>query len=44
MLLLEESIRYKMGMAGRSKIVKEYDEKIVIGKYMEEIKILCKGM
>ena len=34
---LSKEERIKMGQAGREKVIKEFDEKIVIDKYMEEI-------
>ncbi len=37
MFLLDENIRNRMGIAGRKKIVEEYDERIVIRKYLFEI-------
>lgn len=37
MLLLDKNERDKMGILGRKKILKEYDEKIVINKYLFEI-------
>jgi len=37
MLLLDKNERDKMGIFGRKKILKEYDEKIVINKYLFEI-------
>jgi len=40
MLLLDENKRNKMGMKGREKILKSFDEKIVIKKYLEAIKEL----
>lgn len=40
MFLLDENIRKEMGFAGRKKIVEEYDEKIVINKYLNCIKKL----
>ncbi len=38
MINLSEDERKIMGQAGRDKIVKEFDEKIVINKYLESIK------
>ena len=38
MINLSENKRKTMGQAGREKIVKEFDEKIVINKYLESIK------
>ncbi len=38
MLNLSEEDRIKMGKAGREKIIKEFDEKIVIEKYLKAIK------
>jgi len=38
MINLSEDERKIMGQAGREKIVKEFDEKIVINKYLESIK------
>ena len=38
MLKLSEEERIKMGKAGREKIIKEFDEKIVIEKYLKAIK------
>ncbi|MDA7818286.1 glycosyltransferase family 4 protein [Sulfurimonas sp.] len=38
MISLSEDERKAMGEAGRKKIVKEFDEKIVIDKYLESIK------
>jgi len=38
MLNLSEEERIKMGKAGREKIIKEFDEKIVIEKYLKAIK------
>ncbi|MEA2018464.1 MAG: glycosyltransferase family 4 protein [Campylobacterota bacterium] len=38
MISLSEEEREVMGKAGREKIVKEFDEKIVIDKYLESIK------
>ena len=40
MLTLTEEDRMKMGKAGREKVIKEFDEKIVINKYLESIKKL----
>lgn len=40
MFLLEQNIRKEMGMAGRKKIVEEYDEKIVINKYLDFVRKL----
>ncbi|EFU70158.1 group 1 glycosyl transferase [Aliarcobacter butzleri JV22] len=37
MFLLDKNQRDKMGIFGRKKILKEYDEKIVINKYLFEI-------
>lgn len=37
MFLLDKNERDKMGISGRKKILKEYDEKIVINKYLFEI-------
>lgn len=39
-LKLSENERSNMGQAGRSKMIKEFDEKIVIHKYLESIKKL----
>jgi len=36
-LNLSKEERIKMGQAGREKVIKEFDEKLVIDKYMEEI-------
>lgn len=38
MLALTESERQAMGQTGRKKMIKEFDEKIVIDKYLEAIK------
>ena len=38
MINLSDDERKAMGKAGREKIVKEFDEKIVIGKYLKSIK------
>ena len=40
MININEEERIKMGKAGRKKVVKEFDEKIVINKYLESIKKL----
>lgn len=40
MLKLNEEERKKMGMAGRMKVLKQFDEKIVINKYLEVIKTI----
>jgi glycosyltransferase involved in cell wall biosynthesis len=40
MLNLPQKVRNKMGQAGREKILKEFDEKIVIDKYLAEIKTI----
>jgi glycosyltransferase involved in cell wall biosynthesis len=40
MLNLSEEARKKMGEAGRKKMIKEFDEKIVINKYLQTIKEL----
>ena len=40
MLNLSEDERIKMGKAGREKIIKEFDEKIVIEKYLKAIQEL----
>jgi glycosyltransferase involved in cell wall biosynthesis len=40
MLLLDKEERIKMGKRGREKIKKEFDEKIVINKYIKELKNL----
>jgi glycosyltransferase involved in cell wall biosynthesis len=40
MLNLSEEERKKMGEAGREKMIKEFDEKIVIDKYLQAIKEL----
>jgi len=43
MLNLSEGERAKMGKAGREKVIREFDERIVIGKYLEAIeRILSK--
>ena len=42
MLKLSEEKRINMGKAGREKIIKEFDEKIVINKYLETIEKLLK--
>jgi glycosyltransferase involved in cell wall biosynthesis len=42
MLNLSDDERKVMGKAGREKIVKEFDEKIVINKYLESIKEILK--
>jgi len=44
MLNLTEEKRKKMGKAGRKKILKEFDEKIVIEKYLETIEKLLKKL
>jgi len=41
MILLSEVERREMGRRGREKVMKEFDEKIVIGKYKEAIAYLC---
>ena len=38
MINLSNEERKSMGKAGRKKIVKEFDEKIVIDKYLDSIK------
>ena len=40
MLNLSENERINMGEAGRIKMINEFDEKIVINKYLETIKLL----
>lgn len=40
MLKLNEEERKKMGMAGRMKVLKQFDEKIVINKYLETIRTI----
>lgn len=42
MLLLSESDRLQMGHNGREKILKQFDEKIVINKYLELINTITK--
>ncbi|MCF6339836.1 MAG: glycosyltransferase family 4 protein [Sulfurimonas sp.] len=42
MIDLSDDERITMGKAGRKKIVKEFDEKIVIDKYLESIKEILK--
>lgn len=42
MLKLSEAERKIMGEAGREKIVREFDEKIVITKYLDSIKDILK--
>ena len=42
MINLSEDERQTMGKEGREKIVKEFDEKIVINKYLESIKEILK--
>jgi len=42
MINLSEEERKNMGKAGREKIVKEFDEKIVINKYLQTIKEILK--
>lgn len=42
MINLSEDDRVAMGEAGREKMIKEYDEKIVINKYLESIKEILK--
>jgi len=37
MINLSQEERIKMGKAGREKVIKEFDEKIVINKYLKEI-------
>ncbi len=41
MILLSDEARGEMGKKGREKVMKEFDEKIVIGKYKEAIASLC---
>ncbi len=43
MLNLSEEKRIKMGKAGREKIIKEFDERIVINKYLKTIEKLLKS-
>lgn len=43
-ILLSEGERIKLGMNGRKKIIEEFDENIVILKYMEEIQNVEKGL
>ncbi len=43
MILLSEVERREMGCKGREKVVREFDEKIVIEKYKEAIEELCDG-
>ena len=43
MLNLSESERIEMGIKGRQKVVKEFDEKIVIKKYLKTINDLLKN-
>ena len=40
MILLSENARIQMGEKGREKVIKEFDEKIVIEKYLEAIEEL----
>ena len=40
MLLLSEAERLQMGLKGREKILKHFDEKIVIDRYVEVIEQL----
>ncbi|HIP92930.1 MAG TPA: glycosyltransferase, partial [Desulfurobacteriaceae bacterium] len=42
MLNLKEEERIKMGKKGREKVIKSFDEKIVIQKYLDAIKELLK--
>jgi glycosyltransferase involved in cell wall biosynthesis len=37
MLLLSPEVRSEMGRRGREKVEREFDEQIVIGKYLEAI-------
>ena len=41
-LILDSELRNNMGKAGREKIVKEFDEKIVIEKYLKAIESILK--
>jgi hypothetical protein len=43
MLLLSESERRLMGVKGRLKVEQEFDEKIVIQKYLQAIEIALKN-
>ena len=43
MLNLKEEERIKMGLKGREKMIKEFDKKIVINKYLEVIENLLKN-
>ena len=40
MLELSESERAQMGKKGRDKMVREFDESIVIGKYLDSLKVI----
>jgi glycosyltransferase involved in cell wall biosynthesis len=42
MLELSPDMRTKMGLAGREKVVREYDERVVIQRYLEQI-TKCSG-
>ncbi len=41
MILLSDEVRSEMGRKGREKVMKEFDEKIVIRKYQEAISVIC---
>ena len=41
MINLSDDERKIMGNAGREKIVKEFNEKIVINKYLEGVRKIC---
>jgi hypothetical protein len=43
MLLLPEAERLQMGLKGREKMLKQFDEKIVIKRYVEVIEALQLG-
>ena len=40
MLLLSPEVRSEMGRRGREKVEREFDEQIVIGKYLEAIEVI----
>ena len=42
MILLSDEEHREMGRRGREKVMKEFDEKIVIEKYREAISVICK--
>jgi glycosyltransferase involved in cell wall biosynthesis len=44
MIALSPQARSAMGRAGRAKMEREYDEAIVIGKYVKKIRDLCPAM